>query len=109
MDKKQRIDELVKLLNNASNAYYGGEDEAMSNYEWDAMFDELTALEEETGYIREDSPTQNVSDSEDDIPNGVKEKHEFPALSLQKSKKVEDILKWAPPTTTTVMAPGTLC
>ena len=95
MDKKQRIDELVKLLNNASNAYYGGEDEAMSNYEWDAMFDELTALEEETGYIREDSPTQNVSDSEDDIPNGVKEKHEFPALSLQKSKKVEDILKWA--------------
>ena len=31
MDKKQRIDELVKLLNNASNAYYGGEDETMSN------------------------------------------------------------------------------
>lgn len=96
MDKNQRIDELVKQLNEASEAYYGSGNEVLSNYEWDAMFDELAALEAETGYILEDSPTQNVSTSEEEVSaNGVKEPHEFPALSLQKSKKVADIQKWA--------------
>ena len=55
--KKKRIEELVGILNEASGAYYQGQEEKMSNYEWDAMFDELTALEQETGYILPDSPT----------------------------------------------------
>lgn len=46
MDEKKRIEELVKTLNEASEAYYNGQDEIMSNYEWDGMFDELTRLEE---------------------------------------------------------------
>ena len=50
VSKTNRIEELVEKLNNASAAYYNGQDEIMSNFEWDAMFDELTALEEETGY-----------------------------------------------------------
>ena len=49
MDEKKRIEELVKTLNEASEAYYNGQDEIMSNYEWDGMFDELTRLEEKTG------------------------------------------------------------
>ena len=49
---KDKIDELVESLNRASKAYYNGADEIMPNYEWDAMFDELTQLEKETGYIR---------------------------------------------------------
>ena len=49
--EKQRIEELVKQLNAASAAYYNGQDEIMPNYEWDALFDELTTLEEKTGYI----------------------------------------------------------
>ena len=49
--KKQRIEQLVEQLNKASAAYYNGQDEIMSNYEWDAMFDELVTLEKETGYI----------------------------------------------------------
>ena len=57
---KDKIDELVESLNRASKAYYNGADEIMPNYEWDAMFDELTQLEKETGYIRHDSPTQNA-------------------------------------------------
>lgn len=95
MDKKLRIDELVEKLNTASNAYYGAGEEVLSNYEWDAMFDELASLETETGYIRDDSPTQTVSSTDEVIEGGEKERHEFPALSLQKSKKVPDIVKWA--------------
>ena len=51
---KDKIDELVESLNRASKAYYNGADEIMPNYEWDALFDELTQLEEKTGYIRPD-------------------------------------------------------
>ena len=39
MNKQKRIEELVKLLNEASDAYYGGQEEIMSNFEWDALFD----------------------------------------------------------------------
>lgn len=92
MDKTKRIEELVSILNKASAAYYNGQEEIMSNYEWDAMFDELTSLEAETGYILPDSPTQNVGYDEG---NGEKEMHEFPALSLPKSKKISEIQKWA--------------
>ena len=45
------------------------------NYEWDAMFDELTALEQETGYILPDSPTQNTGAEE---TGGNREPHEIP-------------------------------
>lgn len=92
MEKEKRIEELVKLLNEASDAYYGGQEEIMSNYEWDALFDELKNLESETGIILPDSPTQNVGANEGE---GEKEPHEFPALSLAKTKKVEDLQKWA--------------
>ena len=50
-DKKKRIEALVEQLNKASSVYYNGQDEIMSNYEWDALFDELASLENETGYV----------------------------------------------------------
>ena len=86
------IQSLVNQLNAASDAYYNGRDELMTDYEWDAAFDKLKKLEEETGIILPDSPTQNVSA---DNVAGKKEEHEFPALSLAKTKKVEDLAKWA--------------
>lgn len=91
---KQRIQELIRQLNLASEAYYGGKEEIMSNYEWDAMFDELTRLEEETGIILPDSPTQKVSDAEVGNDYGKKEAHEFPALSLAKTKNITELQKW---------------
>ena len=95
-EKKTRIEQLIGLLNAASEAYYGGKDEIMSNFEWDALFDELTRLEEETGYILPESPTRSVSFSEEEeSASAVKEEHEFPALSLAKTKKMEDLVKWA--------------
>lgn len=92
MDKNSRIEELVSKLNKASDAYYNGQEEIMSNYEWDVMYDELTSLEVETGYIMPNSPTQNVGFAES---NGVKEQHEFPALSMAKTKQISELQKWA--------------
>jgi len=90
--KINRIEELVKNLNLASEAYYNGQDEIMSNFEWDAMFDELATLENETGHILPTSPTQSVGY---ESINGKREEHEFSALSLAKTKKVEELVKWA--------------
>lgn len=94
MDDKKRIEELVEQLNQASEAYYNDKDEVMSNYEWDAMFDELSDLENKTGYILENSPTQNTG-YEENFGEGNREVHEFPALSLKKSKDVAELQKWA--------------
>ena len=91
VEEKKRIETIAAQLNEASDAYYNGRDEKMSNYEWDALFDELSELEAATGYILPDSPTQNVgSDS-----GGDRELHEFPALSLAKTKRIEDLQEWA--------------
>ena len=92
MDEKKRIEELVKTLNEASEAYYNGQDEIMSNYEWDGMFDELTRVEEKSGYILPESPTQNAGFEES---NGEREAHEYPALSLAKTKRISDLQVWA--------------
>lgn len=92
MDDKKRIEELTAKLNKASEAYYNGQDEMMSNYEWDAMFDELSALEEQTGYVSPDSPTRRTGY---EAVKGEKEQHEFAALSLAKTKNVEDLAAWA--------------
>ena len=92
MNDLERMKQLVEQLNEASNAYYNGQAEILTDYEWDAKFDELKKLEEATGTILEDSPTIHVSA---DNTQGEKEAHEFSALSLAKTKKVEDLVKWA--------------
>ena len=58
--KKQRMQELVELLNRASRVYYQEASEIMSNFEYDKLYDELLALEEELGYTMANSPTVNV-------------------------------------------------
>ena len=93
--EQQRMQELIRRLNEASEAYYGGRDEIMSNFEWDALFDELTRLETETGVVLPDSPTQKVNAAAEDNIAGEKEAHEYPALSLAKTKKVEELQEWA--------------
>ena len=91
-NKTTRMQQLVNELNQASEAYYNGRAEQMTDYEWDAKFDELRRLEQETGTTLPDSPTQKVS--EDSI-SGQKEEHEFAALSLAKTKQSADLVKWA--------------
>ena len=86
------MQQLVNELNEASDAYYNGRAEMMTDYEWDARFDELKRIEEATGTTLPDSPTQRVSE---DTITGQKEEHEFAALSLAKTKQVGDLVKWA--------------
>ena len=93
--ERQRMQEMIRRLNEASEAYYGGRDDIMSNFEWDALCDELTRLEAETGVVLPDSPTQKVNAAAEDNIAGEKEAHEFPALSLAKTKKVEELQEWA--------------
>ena len=57
----KKMESLIQQLNDAADAYYNGQKEKMTDYEWDAMFDELKKLEEETGVVLDNSPTHNVS------------------------------------------------
>lgn len=89
MSKHDRIKELVELLNRAGKAYYQESHEIMSNYEYDALYDELVALEKETGMVLANSPTINVGyEVLSELP---KETHEKPMLSLDKTKEVEGL------------------
>ena len=60
MEKLDRIKELVALLNKAGKSYYSEGQEIMSNYEYDALYDELKKLEEEIVCVLSDSPTVYV-------------------------------------------------
>lgn len=91
-DLRQKMQQLVEQLNRASDNYYSGRTESMTDFEWDAKFDELKRLEQESGMVLPDSPTTNVSDG---TITGQKEAHEFPMLSLAKTKKPEELVKWA--------------
>ena len=89
MDQKARIRELTDLLNKASEAYYAKDEEIMSNYEYDSLYDELVRLEEETGIRFSDSPTVKVGYAAvDALP---KERHDKPMLSLAKTKSVDEL------------------
>lgn len=91
-DMKKRIDELTEILNNASRAYYDDASEIMTNYEYDALYDELLELEEKTGYVPEESPSQNVGYTvQSELP---KERHARRMLSLDKTKDREALRSW---------------
>lgn len=90
--KVERIKYLVDKLNEASKAYYAKDQEIMSNYEYDQLYDELTELEQETGIVLANSPTVNVGyEAVDELP---KERHESPMLSLGKTKSREELRDW---------------
>jgi len=91
-DKKRRIEELIETLNEASAAYYDEASEIMSNYEYDALYDELESLEKETGYTPLNSPTKNVGYTvQSELPN---ERHRSRMLSLDKTKSREELAAW---------------
>ena len=92
MQKLERMKELSAILSEAAKAYYQESREIMSNFEYDKLYDELIALEEETGTIFAGSPTQKVGyEVLSELP---KERHERPMLSLNKTKSVDDLREW---------------
>lgn len=85
-DKKQRMLQLVEILNQARRAYEQEDREIMSNYEYDKLYDELLGLEQELGMTLASSPTIHVGyEVLSELP---KERHEKPMLSLDKTKEV---------------------
>ena len=91
-EQLKRMRELSGILTEASRAYYQEDREIMSNFEYDKLYDELAALEQETGTVLSGSPTQKVGyEVLSELP---KEEHERPMLSLDKTKNVDDLAAW---------------
>lgn len=92
MEQLKRIKELVTLLNQAGRAYYQEDREIMSNREYDALYDELVRLEQETGITLANSPTIHVG--YEVLSELTKEVHSSPMLSLDKTKEVDALAAW---------------
>jgi DNA ligase (NAD+) len=91
-DKLHQIKELVNKLNLASKAYYQEDKEIMSNYEYDALYDQLVELEKETGIVLSNSPTRTVG--YEILSVLPKVRHDVPMLSLDKTKDVLALKSW---------------
>ena len=86
MNEKERMKKLIKIINDAAEVYYNTGEEKMPNIEYDKLYDELEALEKSSGIILSDSPTQRAGT---DVKNNIaKITHEYPALSLAKTKDI---------------------
>lgn len=92
IDQKKHMQDLVQQLNEAAAVYYQGKDEIMSNYDYDRLYDELAALEKETGIILAGSPTRRVG--YEVLSELQKETHAAPMLSLDKTKSVDALASW---------------
>lgn len=93
MDKVKRIQELVKQLNEYRDVYYNEARSDVSDAEYDRLFDELSELENETGVVYTNSPTQSVGyEVKSELE---KVEHSHPMLSLDKTKSVDDLVKFA--------------
>ena len=94
MDKKvQRIKELTKQLNQYRDSYYNKSISEISDQEYDNLFDELKKLEEETNIVMANSPTHTVGY---EVKSKLeKVKHSHPMLSLDKTKSIDDLIKFS--------------
>lgn len=90
---KYNITELVNLLNSYRNAYYNENKSLISDEEYDNLFDKLQELEQETGIIMSNSPTQSVGYEVKSQLDKVKHTHLM--LSLDKTKSIDDLVKFS--------------
>lgn len=93
MDKVSRIKELTSYLNHCREAYYNKGISFISDKEYDNYLEELEALEQETNFRLQNSPTINVGYAViDSLP---KTKHPTPLLSANKTKSIKDLVAFA--------------
>lgn len=92
-EKLERMKELINCIKAADIAYYRDDNPTLTDREYDLLVDELKKLESETGLTLSGSPTQSVSGEilEELIPV----RHSKPMLSADKTKSVEDLIKFA--------------
>ena len=93
MDKVKRIKELTKQLNQYRDSYYNNSVSEVSDQEYDNLFDELKKLEEETNIVMANSPTQTVGYEVKSKLEKVRHSHLM--LLLDKTKSVEDLVKFS--------------
>ncbi|MBQ0083149.1 MAG: NAD-dependent DNA ligase LigA [Clostridiales bacterium] len=93
MTDKQRIEELVKYLNICCDEYYNKNNPTLSDAQYDALFDELSALEKKTGYVLPNSPT--VRAGYEVLSSLKKVTHDIPLLSLAKTKSAAEVYSMA--------------
>ena len=92
MDKINRVKELVDVLHKASIAYYRDDNPVMTDKQYDDLYDELEAIEKETGLVLAGSPTQKVQGY---ILDGFqKVQHSKPMLSAAKTKDIDEVKKF---------------
>jgi DNA ligase (NAD+) len=103
MSKISRIKTLVEELNRHRDAYYNDSVTFISDKEYDELFDELSALEKETGFVLSNSPTQTVGYEVKSELNKVTHCYP-PMLSLDKTKDLDKVLEFIGPKETLVMA-----
>lgn len=93
MDKVKRIKKLTQQLNQYRDSYYNNSVSKISDQEYDDLFDELKKLEEEANIVMANSPTHTVGY---EVKSKLeKVKHSHPMLSLDKTKSVDDLKKFA--------------
>lgn len=93
LDKIKRLKELTEQLNHYRDSYYNDSESLISDKQYDDLYDELQALEQETGIIMSNSPTKTVGY---EVKSKLeKVKHSHPMLSLNKTKSIDELKKFA--------------
>ncbi|MEK3733265.1 NAD-dependent DNA ligase LigA [Paenibacillus sp. FSL M8-0334] len=92
MDVKGTMEELIAELNKYNYHYYTLDEPLISDKEYDALYDQLVALESESGIILPDSPTQRVGG---EILKGfTPHRHLAPLWSLDKAQNIDQLRTW---------------
>lgn len=93
MDVVSEMQALIANIVEANYNYYTLDKPTISDKEWDALYDRLVELEQESGIVLADSPTQKVGDTI--LAGFTKYKHKYPMYSLSKCRTREALIKWA--------------
>ena len=91
-EAQERMQELVRKLNETAYAYYVLDNPVISDMQWDSLYDELKKLEAETGIILPDSPTQRVGG--DPLKGFEEHRHITRLWSLDKVQSMEELEAW---------------
>ena len=89
---REKIKELIERLNKYSYEYYTLGDPSISDETYDSLYDELVKLEQGSGIVFSNSPTQKVGNQV--LPFLNKVTHKYPLLSLGKTKDDNEVMKW---------------
>lgn len=89
----ERMKELIEIIKSADIAYYRDDNPAMTDREYDLLFDELKSLEHDTGLILSGSPTQEVAG--EILEELTPVRHSKPMLSADKTKSVDELIRFS--------------